>query len=164
MFVLAAALLCAGCANPRERQLSPGANIPAGESAVFGDIAATGLPGLERWVSVIDTRRSIPVLEHRVKENGGPFFWHLPPGPYAVFDLHTGASMEGRAWRIYGEFQVDSAGQVIYVGCLHLVFDSDRMTSSVSSEFEKATQLFKSTYPRVVGTPIKRLLKFERTP
>jgi hypothetical protein len=63
--------------------------IPQGTSIVFGSISIRSASSLfvNEKVTVINTRNSQPVLEHRIKGLEGYFYWPLPPGQYAILDL-----------------------------------------------------------------------------
>jgi hypothetical protein len=168
--VLAAALAVAlftGCASPTPRGiLGPKAGVPAGESVVFGEIKLeANLSHHYDYVSVINTRSSIPVLEQPVANEKTPFFWHLPPGKYAVFELEFvwggGGDIHSRSGRIYAEFDVASAGQVVYTGCLGLVLQSGGIKATVSDDFENALGVLKTNRPQVVGEPDKHLFTLE---
>ena len=166
--VLAAALAVAlftGCASPTPRGiLGPKAVVPAGESVVFGEIKHQ--KNLSHcFISVMNTRSSIPVLEQPVANETTPFFWHLPPGKYAMFELEFvwggGGDIDSRSHRIYAEFDVASAGQVVYTGCLGLVLQSDGIKATVSDDFENALGVLKANHPQVVGEPVKHLFTLE---
>jgi hypothetical protein len=162
-----AVALFTGCAStPPRGILGPKAGIPAGESVVFGEIKPEGNLYYD-FISVVDTRSSIPVLKQPIAKERTPFFWHLPPGKYAVFELERVLASQGsivlesNCQRIYAEFDVASAGQVVYTGCLRLVVQPDGIKPIVLDDFENALGILKANRPQVVGDPVKHLFKFE---
>lgn len=164
MLVCIAAL--AGCASaPKRGILGPDAVVPAGESVVFGEIRTEGQLPKRPYISVIDLRTSVPVLQQPLAEGDTPFFWHLPPGRYAAFELGTGHrsdfGCEMTSGRIYAEFGVPSAGLVVYAGCLKLTVRSNDIEAAVSDAFENAKNSLKTTRPRVLGETVKGLFKPE---
>jgi hypothetical protein len=172
---LAGLLVTAGCATtpPRAKgNLYPDTAVPPGESVVFGEIRTnlkkTSPGGIGfRFVSIMDAQRSIPVMTQHIYDTRTPFFWHLLPGKYAVFEInlgHTHAdSIATSTERIYAEFDVASGGRIIYVGCLDLFFTPEDVKASLADDFDGAVSALKANYPLVIGEPVKSLFKLENT-
>lgn len=159
-------LLCllfflAGCIPLPKGVLGTKNSLPAGESAVFGRIMTETKMPKGTYVSVMDVQRSIPVLKTPpLKDHGGLFCWHLPPGQYAVFELGRGGNTTLYSHRVYAEFEVSSPGQLIYVGCLNISLKEEDGTF-VIDDFEQDFTSLKTNYPLVGGTPTKNLFKLE---
>ena len=138
--------------------------IPKGKSIVFGSILVKS--SVSGWfesgnVTVINTRNSEPVLEHPVKGLGGPFYWSLPPGQYAILDLCVHRSIGDErtsSRRIFAEFSIDSEQTAVYVGTLGLASS----LPSVTDDFDTAVKTFHSQFPTLNTEPIKQLLHFEK--
>jgi len=65
------------------------------------------------------------------------------------------------AERIYLEFDVPVAGQIIYAGHIHLNFRANRLYTSVSDDFSSAVPILKSQFPLLNQEPVKQLFKLE---
>lgn len=137
--------------------------IPQGRSIVFGSISMGS--ALSHWVgdrnvTVINTRNSETVLAHKIEGLGGSFYWYLPPGQYAIFDLtfHSTWTHEISSHRIYAEFSIDSEQKVIYVGTLGLA----SLHPSITDDFDTAVQAFCTNFPALNNiVPVKQLLHLE---
>jgi hypothetical protein len=162
-------LFVPGCATQPKCILAPGAKIPGGESVVFGELTSNKKFPSGAFLSVMDSEHSIPVMQQTVQDLRTAFYWHLAPGQYAVFEL---GSKDDSFWtdelrqstkRIYAEFRVPSAGEVIYVGRLDLDQNGDPIKLSVADDFDRALATLKANYPLVIGEPVKQLFKLENT-
>ena len=152
--ILAAAACLAGCAN-LDHSLPTGASVPAGESVVFGAVyvssRVTGFLVGSGSITVIDESSSRTVLTHEIRKLGAPFYWHLPPGKYAIMDLqekHLSPRSSTRSKRIYAQFSVDLPSQPVYVGKLLIAAGKNDLSVTVTDDYDKAVRTLYEDYPK----------------
>lgn len=156
------AICLAGCSSsPTLSSDGP----PKGEVAVFGSIKF-GSPGI-KWtpgrfsLDVADAKASQPLFRHPLDFND--FYWHLPPGDYAITGLSTsfstidGSYSSSSNYRIYAEFTVPSVDGPVYIG--ELVWAQRQ--SRVNDELENALNVLRTKFPKLPQKITKSLLKLE---
>ncbi|MGA7795885.1 MAG: hypothetical protein WCA19_22865 [Candidatus Acidiferrales bacterium] len=113
-------------------------------------------------INVINTQNSEPVVLDRIDALGGPFYWSLPPGQYAILDLlettQLGFTTESTDRLIRAKFAIDSEQTVIYVGTLNLATP----VPFVTDDFSTAVRALHSHFPALDTTPIKQLLQIDK--
>jgi hypothetical protein len=142
--------------------------IPVGQSVVFGSILVKSKPlnnGLIieiEAVSVIDVSNGKTAMGQLITDTFQPFCWCLPPGKYAILDLHDSKFVLGSthtsSCRIFAQFSIDSEQKVFYVGKLNLASDS----ISVEDDYDNAIKNFTSKYSAINIKPEKQLLQLEK--
>jgi hypothetical protein len=158
--------LLTGCidVSPYGGILSSKASVPAGESVIFGEI--TKNLNVRGDVGLIEAAHSWPVMRQPVDGTRTFFCWHLPPGKYAIWNFimltSSGIWTGESSLRLYAEFEVGQAGQMIYVGQLDLRFEQNRLKASVADDFDNAVKELKSKYPHLSGEPVRELLQIEQ--
>ena len=135
---------------------------------VFGEISLSSkVTNLftSAGITVIDTTNSTIVLGHPISNSGGPFYWHLSPGQYAILEMIVHFSgfgqTETRHRRIYAEFSVDSPAQLIYIGNLQVDWAAKDKFITVEDDYENALEAIHANYPKLQGVPVKQLLELE---
>lgn len=176
ILIAIATILVAGCSS-LDRRLKESDAIPKGESVVFGKIGLDWkipdnifmVDNRESNLRVIDTQRSVPFARQPLKGKGHSFYWHLPPGNYAIADithfqsgLTTAGGSKVTTERIFAEFTVPSAGEAFYLGTLSIARRREGLSGVVSDDFDNAVQELKNRYPSVVAAPKRQLLKLEQ--
>jgi hypothetical protein len=164
LVALLAPLIIAGCTSyvaPEER------TIPSHRSLVFGAISRhpKGF-GSSDEANVIDEATGLTFVTHPLKESGGPFYWSLPPGNYAILDIRsrssfliswlTGITTWG-ANRVDARFRVPSAQKMIYIGTLDLSSEK----SVILNDFDSALLGLHTEFPSLKGEPITELMQLE---
>lgn len=165
-FLIVVAVYLGGCCGLPTRSLSPRDTIPKGESVVFGEVSLG--PEVTHWFTfanlyVIDTTSSKIVLAHQIGELREAFYWHLPPGRYAIvnMDVHNGLTNVTTTRRINAEFSVDRPSQLIYVGNLQIDWRAKGKFVTVVDDYDNAVTVLHSNYQKLQDVPIKRLLELE---
>lgn len=165
-FLFLTALWLGGCsvgALP-SYDVPPHGPIPQGRSIVFGGILLKSqISGLfsDGSMNIINTENGKQVFRHQIKGSGGPFYWSLPVGQYAILDLLLTINLvgsRGSSIRIYAQFQVDSEQKLIYIGTLGFT----RGSPFIIDDFDSATAIFHAQYPTFNAVPIKQLLQLEK--
>ncbi|MCP4388972.1 MAG: hypothetical protein GY802_11800 [Gammaproteobacteria bacterium] len=146
-----------GCANGTlNLSLKPGAKIPAGESIVFGSISVSSDFGTS-YINVLDLKTSQVILINEIEERIEKFYWHLPPGEYAVMNF-----VSRDAWthtrtvnRLFAKFTVGAVSEAQYIGNIYV--DRKGSKSVVQDNYQEAAMAFKTDFPGLLYTPEKRL-------
>lgn len=172
--LLGATLFLALACGTSGIQLPSVGAAPSGESVVFGSVEVEGkllakapviTPGGEE-ISVWD----LGADEEIATGDPGEFYWHLPPGRYAIMHYREDRTIivplvaSQRKWhelKLAAEFTVPEEPSVLYIGTLRLVIeDEDHIKKSIRDDFDTAVSTFRSKYPRAKGSVTKQLMAF----
>lgn len=157
-----------GCSTPRSFSERP----PKGEAVVFGNFTLTskiggqGMWGASTVADIIDIRTSRIMFRYPLSREGGPFYWHLPPGKYAVLGVTVkgavGLDSHMQNYRVFAEFSVLSTDSTFYIGNLILQQANGNVSSSVRDDQESAVQRLRSKYPNLSDSINKNLMRLEK--
>jgi hypothetical protein len=164
MLAVGLTLCLSGCATTRA--LSPN-GPPNGEVVVFGAFD----PGSNTWwksgwdhsaaVDIIDVRTSKILFSHPLRGKNNEFYWHLPPGEYAILGIEVKGGDGLSLSRVFAEFSVPSTGGPVYIGDLVRLEANGQLLWRVQDEQANAVQALKAKYPNLPENITKSLLKLE---
>lgn len=137
--------------------------LPSDHAVVFGRVFAP------RGNDPVVPRDFAVVVKHFPDETGpewseitkvnrnGYFYWHLPPGHYALEEVHW-YMLEADVW---GEFTVSRGQKALYLGTLHLAFHGTSYSYDISVEdhYETDVEALHTEFPAVTVEPVKSLMK-----
>jgi hypothetical protein len=171
-FLIIGLVVCvlSGCASA-PIDLSKTKSLPERESVVFGRVnlllggnpviwRRAAIPQFIGHLFVLSTGSSNAVIYDLADD--GTFYWHLPPGDYAIAAIQFilgGRSINGR---IFAEFRVPEARSIIYIGKLTLIFSGSRFHMNIEDDYDQEIQKFKDMFPEIKGEFIKDLMKLEK--
>ncbi len=169
---LALAALLLGCAAGGI-ELSAAGAAPPGESIVFGSVEvegellaktpliASGSESISIWS--LDRDEEIAVAEIE------PFYWHLPPGRYAIMhyredrtvSLIVASQHKSYEAKLGAAFTVPPEPSVLYIGTLRVqVLEDEKISKSIVDDHDAAVAAFRAEYPGATGEPRRQLMLF----
>jgi hypothetical protein len=168
-FLLTLTLFLAGCAsNPID--FSKAKTAPQEETVVFGRVnviykdepkvwGKLSSPGVF-YVLVLPSGSS-EAFSHMLREDGF-FYWHFPPGSYAISGFQWATRGGTRSGRIFAEFTIPERKSIAYIGKLTLIFDGNyRFSMRIEDDYDQAIQEFRKKFPEIKEEPVKNLMKLE---
>jgi hypothetical protein len=167
--LLALILFLSGCAiNPID--FSKAKTTPQEEAVVFGRVnviykdepkvwGKLSSPGVF-YVLVLPSGSS-EAFSHMLREDGS-FYWHFPPGSYAISGFQWATRGGTRSGRIFAEFTIPERKSITYIGKLTLIFDGNyRFSMRIEDDYDQAIQEFRKKFPEIKEEPVKNLMKLE---
>jgi len=168
-FLLTLALFLAGCAS-HPIDFSKAKTVPKEEAVVFGRVnviykdepkvwGKLSSPGVF-YVLVLPSGSS-EAFSHMLREDGS-FYWHFPPGSYAISGFQWVTRGGTRSGRIFAEFTILERKSITYIGKLTLIFNGNyRFSMRIEDDYDQAIQEFRKKFPEIKEEPVKNLMKLE---
>ncbi len=146
-----------GCAiGAFNKTLQLGKDLPEGEKLVFGSISLSSDSG-NSLINVIDLKTSQVILRDNIDERVEKFYWHLPPGEYAVMNYISHNVWTNITWttRLFAKFTVDIDTEAQYIGNIYI--DRKGGNSIVQDKYLEAVTIFNTDFPNFSYMPEKRI-------
>ncbi len=162
-FLLILALLLTSCASAIT--LSNTEDLPQGEALVFGRVQFIwkGDPDLGQISLFLLPPPDLEPIRHTLTGDRS-FYWHLPPGDYAITDVSSSRSglFALRRRRLVPHFVIPEDSRLVYIGTLMVIFDGQRYVMRIEDEYAQALKGLKGGFPEIGGEATKHLMHVEK--
>lgn len=169
-FLSLALILFLSCCVTNPIDFSKAKTVPQEEAVVFGHVniiyrdepkvwGKLSSPGV--FYILVLPGGSSEAFSHMLREDGS-FYWHLPPGSYAISGFQWTGRGGTRSGRIFAEFTIPERKSITYIGKLTLIFDGNYNSSMrIEDDYDQAIQEFKKKFPEIKDDSVKNLMKLE---
>ena len=157
------ALLLTSCASAITFSNTKG--LPQGEALVFGRVQFIwkGDPDLgQKYLFLLPPPDSEPIRYTLTGDYS--FYWHLPPGDYAITDMSSKrwGLFALRRRRLVPHFVIPEDSWLVYIGTLMVIFDGQRYVMRIEDEYAQALKGLKGRSPEIRDEASKRLMHVEK--
>ncbi len=162
-YILILALLLTSCASAITFSNAKG--LPQGEALVFGRVQFIwkGDPYLGQISLFLLPPPDSEPIRHTLTGDRS-FYWHLPPGDYAITDMSSKrlGLFALRRRRLVPHFVIPEDSRLVYIGTLMVIFDGQRYVMRIEDEYAQALKGLKGRFPEIRDEASKRLMHVEK--